>query len=217
MKWHVLVCLALLAVFGCSSVDYGTLEGRIYTSGDQKVKITFPEGYDPAITAGYLENQFTCPDDFEVIYLDRLTGNFLICSAVIPPEQRNTMDLTGRLKTRAGRESVFAATARIIQQKHRDTLLLQKSETVNSGVLQLYTKMTDDAGNQWVGSLFFQLKDRWFWMIYEPASENILPPDKAAEHIRQQLFRLKNAIQMPQFAVIPEQEILQVFGITASV
>ena len=193
MKWYALACTVLLAVWGCSSVEYGTLEERIYTSGDQKVQIIFPEGYDPAITAGYLENQFTCPDDFEAIYLDRLTGNYLICCAVIPPEQRNAMDLAKRLKTRAGRESVFAATARIIQQKHRDTLLLQKSEAAPSGVFQLYTKMTDDAGNQWVGSLFFRLKDRWFWLIYEPAEMQ----DNAAEYIRQKLFEMKDRIRMP--------------------
>lgn len=193
------VCLTVLLTCGCRSLEYGTLDGRVYTSGDRKVKITFPEGAAPQITAGYLENKYTCPDDFEAIYLDRATGSFLVCSAVIPPEQLKSADVKKLLQTPKGEASIFAATARIIQQKHRSTLNLLESKTDDQkeSVFQIYSLMTDESGKRRVGSLFFQLKNRWFWLIYEPASENILLPAKAAEHIRQQLFRLKNAIQMP--------------------
>lgn len=193
------VCAAVLLVCGCNSLKYGELDGRVYTSGDKKVQITFPEGAAPQITAGYLENKYTCPDDFEAIYLDRTTGSFLVCSAVIPPEQLKSADVKKLLQTPKGEASIFAATARIIQQKHRSTLNLLESKTDDQkeSVFQIYSLMTDESGKRRVGSLFFQLKNRWFWLIYEPASGNILPPDKAAEHIRQQLFRLKNAIQMP--------------------
>ena len=87
------VCAAVLLVCGCNSLKYGELDGRVYTSGDKKVQITFPEGAAPQITAGYLENKYTCPDDFEAIYLDRTTGSFLVCSAVIPPEQLKSADV----------------------------------------------------------------------------------------------------------------------------
>ena len=193
------LCTAVLLICGCNSLTYGELDGRVYISGDKKVQITFPEGADPQITAGYLENKYTCPDDFEAVYLDRANGSFLVCSAVIPPEQMKSADVKKLLQTAKGQESVSAATARIIQQKHRSTLNLLKSQTDDKkeSVFQIYSEMTDESGKRRVGSLFFQLKNRWFWLIYEPASENILPPEKAAEHIRQQLFRLKNAIQMP--------------------
>ncbi len=201
MKTVYLMLAFCAAMFfcGCSSLDYGSLEGRVYTSGDKKVQITFPDGAESKITAGYLENQYTCPDDFEAIYLDRSTGSFLVCSAVIPPEQKKAMDLKKRLSTQQGQESVFAATARIIQQKYRGTLILRdsKADVQAQTVFQLYAKMTDETGKQRVGSLFFQLKNRWFWLIYEPAPTEDLQAEEAAELIRQQLFRLKDAIRMP--------------------
>ena len=195
---YIFICAALLHICGCSSMKYGSLDGRVYTSGDQKVQITFPEGSAPEITAGYLENQYTCPDDFETVYLDKSTGSFLVCSAVIPPEQKNTMDLPRLLQTTKGQESVSAATARIIQRKHRSSLILRDNEVDARActVFQIYTKMTDETGKLRVGSLFFQLKNRWFWLIYEPAANSNLPPEKAIIEIRQQLFRLKDAIRM---------------------
>ena len=196
---YLFICAAVILFCGCSSLKYGSLDGRVYTSGDQKVQITFPEGAAPKITAGYLENQFTCPDDFEAVYLDQAAGCFLVCSAIVPPEQKNTMDLPKLLQTTKGQESVSAATARIIQQKHRSSLILRDSEVDTRAftVFQIYTKMTDETGKLRVGSLFFQLKNRWFWLIYEPAAGSDLPPGKAIIEIRQQLFRLKDAIRMP--------------------
>ena len=189
----IAVCMTALLVCGCRSLEYGTLEGRVYTSGDQKVKITFPEGDAPEITAGYLESRYSCPDDFEAVYLDRATGSFLVCSAVIPPEQMKSAEVKKLLQTPKGEASVFAATARIVQRKHRSTLNLLESRTdeKKESVFQLYSKMTDESGKQRVGSLFFQRKNRWFWMIYEPAGsmENVA--------IRDRLYRLKDAVEMP--------------------
>lgn len=187
------VCTAVLLICGCSSLKYGTLDGRVYTSGDRKVKISFPEGKAPEITAGYLESKYTCPDDFEVVYLDSVTGSFLVCSAVIPPERIKSAEVKKLLRTSDGEASVFAATARIVQQKHRSTLNLLESQTDDKkeSVFQLYSKMTDESGKQRVGSLFFQLKNRWFWLIYEPAGA------MGKDAIRQQLYRLKDVIRMP--------------------
>lgn len=196
--WLMSALLILTGLCGCSSVDYGSLEGRVYTSGDRKVQITFPEGQAPEITAGYLESKFTCPDDFEVLYLDRATGFFLVCCAVIPPERQETMDLQKLLQTPDGQKSVSAATRRIIQKKHRTTLNLLTSlvEQKDLSVFQLYSKMTDDAGKQRVGSLFFQKGDRWFWLIYEPADNGILPVRETSDKIRKQLYSLKEAISI---------------------
>lgn len=187
------VCLTVLLTCGCRSLEYGTLDGRVYTSGDRKVKITFPEGAAPEITAGYLENKYTCPDDFEVVYLDSVTGCFLVCSAVIPPDRMASAEVKKRLQTPDGEASVFAATARVVQQKHRSTLNLLESKTDDKkeSVFQLYSKMTDESGKQRVGSLFFQRKNRWFWLIYDPAGA------MGKDAIRKQLSRLKDAVEMP--------------------
>ena len=139
------VCTAVLLICGCSSLKYGTLDGLVYTSGDRKVKISFPEGKAPEITAGYLESKYTCPDDFEVVYLDSVTGSFLVCSAVIPPERIKSAEVKKLLRTSDGEASVFAATARIVQQKHRSTLnllesLLEKAPT--RSIVPTATKIT---------------------------------------------------------------------------
>ena len=42
-----------------------------------------------------------------------------------------------------------------------------------------------------IAALFFQLKNRWFWLIYEPAGA------MGKDAIRQQLYRLKDVIRMP--------------------
>lgn len=184
-----------LLTCGCSSLEYGSVKDRTYTSGDGKVQITFPAGEKPEITAGYLESKYTCPDDFEAFYLDPQAGCYLVCCAVVPPERQKAMDLKKLLNSPDGRKSVFAATARIVQQKHRSTLNLRENQADlrTQTVFQIYTKMTDESGKERVGSLLFQLKNRWFWLVYEPAPGS----DSSPAALRERLLALKNAITMP--------------------